>query len=148
MHMADKYTKLSMESVLSSTNLEPVSLAKLSSSYHQALVGDSLHLLDGKLVYYEQTLTSSKFLCRIVVSASLRRDIFSTVHTLPPVGYMDEYIKFFIVSNYYFLGHISVVMLRIGLKNVHSAILLMSGVVQVVKVFSLGQLVLLLLSCM
>ena len=74
--MLDAETKIILESFQTSSKVSSDNLAHISSTYRQTLANDLIHLIDKKLVSYEQTLTSTKCLCRIVVSSSLRRDIF------------------------------------------------------------------------
>ena len=89
--MLDAETKIILESFQTSSKVSSDNLAHISSTYRQTLANDLIHLIDKKLVSYEQTLTSTKCLCRIVVSSSLRRDIFSALHVSTTAGYMGEY---------------------------------------------------------
>ena len=86
--MLDGQIKLILDSFLIATELPSEIIAKLRSAYRQPLVNDLIHLLDGKLVYYERTITSSKLIYCIVVPTNLRHDIFLTFHTSPTVGRM------------------------------------------------------------
>ena len=105
-YLLDSETKIILESLQSKTKLSGDSLDNLCTTYRQALENDLVHLLDGKLVYYERTSTFTKYLCRIVVPLSLGRDIFSALHASPSVGHAGEYKKLYRVKLHYFLPHL------------------------------------------
>ena len=88
---------------LTATKLPTQSLTKLYSIYHQTLTNDLIHLLNGKLVFYERTFTSSKCLYRIVMHTSLSHDTFSTFHVSPTVNHIGEYNVLYRIKLLYFL---------------------------------------------
>ena len=101
-YLLDSETKIILESLQSKTELSGDSLANLCTTYRQTLANDLVNLFDGKLVYYEQTSTSTKYICRIIVPSNLRRYIFSVLHAFPSAGHMGEYKTLYRVKLRYF----------------------------------------------
>ena len=59
-YMLDSETKIILKSLQTRSKVSSENLAQISSTYRQALANNRIHLIDKKLVYYEQTLTSTK----------------------------------------------------------------------------------------
>ena len=134
--MLDTETKIILESLQTSLKVSSDNLVQISSTYRQALANNLIHLIDEKLVYYEQTLTSTKCLCRIVVPSSLRRDIFQPSMLHQQQSIWGNTIPF-IGSSFDIAGPTFVGTSKNGLKRVHIATLRTNGVVEIVNYCSL-----------
>ena len=57
-------------------------IKEFDTGYRTTIVNERFHLVDGKIVHLHPVDTTSKFISKIVVPPSLRRDIFlySTLH--------------------------------------------------------------------
>lgn len=101
-YLIDSETKILLESLQSKTKLSSDSLAKLCTTYRQAIANDLVYLFDWKLVYYERTSTSTKYRYRIIVPSSLILDLFFALHASPTAEHIGEYKTLYRVKLRYF----------------------------------------------
>ena len=63
-------------------------MISLNVSYKHSLANTLFRILEDKLVYYENVLTSTSYILRIMVPSSLRRILFSIFHASLVGGHM------------------------------------------------------------
>ena len=87
----DPHTKVFLDRLSTSTPLDKPIILHLPAAYRTAIAHNFLGILEGRLVYYEQMVTVTNHICRIVVPISLSRIIFNLMHTTPIARHMGEY---------------------------------------------------------
>ena len=66
-------------------------ITKLDVTYRKAIAHNSLCIISCRLVYLDPITVSTNHMCRIIISLSLRRIIFNSMHSLLAAGHMGEY---------------------------------------------------------
>ena len=65
--------------------------ALFPAQYRRAVATNLLGMVEGRLIFFEQVVTTANQICRIVVPISPRRIVFSLLHASPAAGHMGEY---------------------------------------------------------
>ena len=80
---ADKDTAIIMKHLLYHQPFEKGTLSSLLSQFRSTLANNNLGIVEGRLVFYEAVRTTTNKTCHIADPVSLRRTIFSLLHTSP-----------------------------------------------------------------
>ena len=90
-YASDKETSLLLHHFLHQKSFAKNALSSFPAQYRRTVATNSLCMVEGHLVFPEKVATTANQICRIVVPISLRRIVFSLLHTSPATGLMVEY---------------------------------------------------------
>ena len=88
-YVTDKDTLIIMHYLLYHQSFEKGTLSLLWAQFRSAITNNNLGINEGRLAFYETSITTARKICRIEVPVSFHHKIFSLLHASHNVGHME-----------------------------------------------------------